>query len=56
MYPTWLVVRDHVPVETDKLATVEEGSRGEPTETRLSADERKEFAIGQSGPGRDAKM
>ncbi|KAF0319189.1 duf895 domain membrane protein [Colletotrichum asianum] len=56
VYPTWLVVRDHVPIETDKLATVEEGSQGELAETRLSADERKEFAIGQTGLGRDAKI
>ncbi|EFQ33875.1 hypothetical protein CGRA01v4_10773 [Colletotrichum graminicola] len=57
VYPTWLVVRDHVPVEEDKLATVEEQSQtGEIADTRLSADERKEFAIGQTGLGRDAKM
>ncbi|KAF4919763.1 UNC93-like protein [Colletotrichum viniferum] len=56
VYPTWLVVRDHVPIETEKLATVEEGSQGELAETRLSADERKEFAIGQTGLGRDAKI
>lgn len=56
VYPTWLVVRHHVPIETDKLANVEEGSQGELAETRLSADERKEFAIGQTGLGRDAKI
>ncbi|TQN66648.1 UNC93-like protein, partial [Colletotrichum shisoi] len=53
VYPTWLVVRDHVPIEEDEIATVEEQSQtGETAETR---DERKEFAIGQTGLGRDAK-
>ncbi|WQF84404.1 Putative Ion channel regulatory protein, UNC-93 [Colletotrichum destructivum] len=57
VYPTWLVVRDHVPIEEDQIATVEEQSQtGEIAETRLSSDERKEFAIGQTGLGRDAKM
>ncbi|KAK2025933.1 MFS general substrate transporter [Colletotrichum zoysiae] len=57
IYPTWLVVRDHVPVEEDKLATAEEQSQtGEIAEARLSEDDRKEFAIGQTGLGRDAKM
>ncbi|KAK2049093.1 MFS general substrate transporter [Colletotrichum somersetense] len=57
VYPTWLVVRDHVPVEEDKLATAEEQSQtGEIAETRLSEDDRKEFAIGQTGLGRDAKI
>ncbi|KAF6803375.1 duf895 domain membrane protein [Colletotrichum sojae] len=56
VYPTWLVVRDHVPVEGEKAATIEEGSQGDLAETRLSVEERKEFAIGQTGLGRDAKM
>lgn len=57
MYPTWLVVRDHVPIEADKTAAVEAQTHtGEAAEAVVSEEDRKEFALGQTGLGRDAKI
>ena len=56
-YPTWLVMKEHVPVETDKFAAAqnsdEEAAVGaEP----IRNEEKDKLAVGQTGIGRDAAI
>lgn len=55
--PTWLVVRDHVPVETDKFAAAQQRDEEAAVDQEvLKPDEREKFAIGRTGVGRDAAI
>ncbi|KAI0687507.1 major facilitator superfamily domain-containing protein [Earliella scabrosa] len=58
VFPTWLVVRDHVPVETDKFAVEVEGTDEEAAVSTdlVKPDEKKALAIGRTGVGRDATV
>ena len=54
VYPTWLVVRDHVPVEAagankGDLVTVEENA----LQQVVTLEEKKKFAKGESALGRN---
>ncbi|KAH6645941.1 major facilitator superfamily domain-containing protein [Truncatella angustata] len=53
--PTWLVVRDHVPVETqqDKASDIESEPR---TTELLAADDKARYAIGKTTIGADSTM
>ncbi|KAF4551869.1 UNC93-like protein 2 [Elsinoe fawcettii] len=54
VYLTWLVVRDHVPVETKKATDQQSDEEEVGTET-ITNEEKEKFAVGRTGLGRDGK-
>lgn len=58
VYPTWLVVRNHVPVEQDTKPSSADThlEDGLASTTILDCDEKEKFAVGKTSVGRDAAM
>ncbi|KAF2223292.1 major facilitator superfamily domain-containing protein [Elsinoe ampelina] len=53
--PTWLVVRDHIPVETKQVVDQQSDSEEMSSEIVTEAEKEK-FAVGRAGVGRDATI
>ncbi|KAH8912917.1 MFS general substrate transporter [Coniochaeta sp. PMI_546] len=58
--PTWVAMRNHVPVETDKLAAAADAQNSDEEATIASqfitSDEREKLAKGKAGPGLAAQQ
>lgn len=60
VFPTWLVVRDHVPIDRDAKATSDNESshaeEGLASPTVLGLDEKEKFAVAKTSVGGGAML
>lgn len=55
MFPTWIAVREHLPVEKD-LASDNDLESNVGTAAIVDSTEREKFAVGKTAIGRDAAL